>query len=355
MRREFIEEHNSLSSLKGLEIGPLDRPLINKARNDTNNIFYLDYMSTEDLRIKYASDCSVNTKEIVNIDFVCANGELVDSVNGEVFDYIIASHVIEHVPNLLKWLNDIEKILKPGGFAIFVIPDKRFSFDIQRPITTFGQVLEDYFLKSSNPRISAVFDHFSSAMSINGAQIWNGVIGDVELTPLASGKIAFDNAINVHQEDKYFDVHVNIFTPWSFFEIIKKAIQSDIISLKVARFKDTDIGQIEFMVELVKPKELDKEDLLLSIPVLKFETFLAPYMPQVKKLSGAIGDLTKITERLQKEIESLRLKLQHEQELNIRTKSELDFKQKTLDRKSVKIVLLVIHKLYNLFGLSKSG
>ena len=43
----------------------------------------------------------------------------------ESIDVAVSSHVIEHVPDDLKALNELYKVLKPGGVAIFDTPNRK--------------------------------------------------------------------------------------------------------------------------------------------------------------------------------------------------------------------------------------
>ncbi len=47
-------------------------------------------------------------------------------------DLLVASHVIEHVPDLITWLREIASVLKPTGQARLAIPDRRYTFDLLR-------------------------------------------------------------------------------------------------------------------------------------------------------------------------------------------------------------------------------
>ena len=58
-------------------------------------------MPTEELE-KYADDPSVDVERIVPVDFVCRDGNIVEATLGNTFDYVVASHVIEHTPNFFK-------------------------------------------------------------------------------------------------------------------------------------------------------------------------------------------------------------------------------------------------------------
>ena len=208
-RRAFLLETVKVDQLKGLEIGPLTAPLVTKEElKDQGEIFYLDHLSTDELKEKYADDTSVDVEKIIPVDFVCRDGNIVEATSSNTFDYIIASHVIEHAPNLLQFLTDIESILKPGGLCILIIPDKRFTFDLNRPVTTFGCVLEKFIGKQKIPNISAVYDHFATAVHANGHNIWYGAKSLEETKLLVSETFAWDAVRQVKDEKKYFDVHL---------------------------------------------------------------------------------------------------------------------------------------------------
>lgn len=42
--------------------------------------------------------------------------------NDHTFDVILCSHVLEHVPNDRKAMSELYRILKPGGWAILLVP-----------------------------------------------------------------------------------------------------------------------------------------------------------------------------------------------------------------------------------------
>ena len=59
-------------------------------------------------------------------------------------DFVIANQVLEHFQNPLLALQNMLRVLKPGGVLYLSLPDKRFSFDVDRPVTTVEHVLRDY-------------------------------------------------------------------------------------------------------------------------------------------------------------------------------------------------------------------
>jgi SAM-dependent methyltransferase len=66
------------------------------------------------------------------------------AIDSAFYDFVAASHVLEHVANPLRALNEWKRILKPGGTLLVVVPDKRHTFDHRRPFTTFDHIKADF-------------------------------------------------------------------------------------------------------------------------------------------------------------------------------------------------------------------
>ncbi len=350
-RKRFLNTFDKILGLKGLEIGALNSPMIQlEDVVDRGEIFYLDHLSTDELRGKYKADTSVNIDNIVDVDFVCPDGDLVKAVAGNQFDYIVASHVIEHVPNVLKFLQHTAKILKPGGQLFLIIPDKRFTFDAERPETTFGTVLDSFLSGDTKPSVKAVYDHFSKSVEMNAHEVWHGLLKDKKPKQLLSTQLAWDLANDVKFNEGYYDVHVNIFTPQSFFEILERAIVHNVVNFEVERFEDTEVGQLEFLTVLKSPVEVSDEDVvkkcLGTIPTIKLENILSPYMPQVKALSDAMESSSRVIENLQKEANQLRTEIKRNEAVIQQQQISLDFLQSILDRRSVRLILSIVDNCY---------
>ena len=118
---------------KGLEIGPSHNPLMPKAAGF--NVEILDYLDAEGLRRKYAA-AGIDVSAVEEVDYI-ADGRSMTEVIGQRqrYDSIVASHVIEHVPDFVAFLNDCEALLKPGGSLVLAVPDKRccFIFCVRSP------------------------------------------------------------------------------------------------------------------------------------------------------------------------------------------------------------------------------
>jgi SAM-dependent methyltransferase len=59
-------------------------------------------------------------------------------------DYVVASHVLEHVANPVAALAEWYRVLRPGGIIYLVVPDRRATWEHQRPLTRVDHMLEDH-------------------------------------------------------------------------------------------------------------------------------------------------------------------------------------------------------------------
>jgi predicted SAM-dependent methyltransferase len=59
-------------------------------------------------------------------------------------DFLIASHLLEHLPFPLAALRAWHDTLRPGGVLLLKIPDKRYTFDAPRERTSLAHLLQEY-------------------------------------------------------------------------------------------------------------------------------------------------------------------------------------------------------------------
>lgn len=60
------------------------------------------------------------------------------------YDCVLSSHNLEHVANPLKAVAEWVRVVRPGGYLLLILPDKKDIFDRYRPDTTFGQIHDKY-------------------------------------------------------------------------------------------------------------------------------------------------------------------------------------------------------------------
>jgi SAM-dependent methyltransferase len=59
------------------------------------------------------------------------------------YDFLLSSHILEHVANPLRALGEFHRVLKPKGFVLVAVPNQRHTFDHRRPLTTFAHLESD--------------------------------------------------------------------------------------------------------------------------------------------------------------------------------------------------------------------
>ena len=58
-------------------------------------------------------------------------------------DFLIASHVLEHLPFPLSALKAWYRTLAPGGVLLLKVPDKRYTFDFRRSRTPLARLISE--------------------------------------------------------------------------------------------------------------------------------------------------------------------------------------------------------------------
>ena len=121
----------------GIEIGALHNPLKVPRRA---HVRFVDRMTVADLRAHYPE---LSREKLVPVDII-DDGETLSTVQEASQDFVIANHFLEHCENPLGALENMARVLKPDGVLFMCIPDKRRTFDQNRPVTPFEHVERDY-------------------------------------------------------------------------------------------------------------------------------------------------------------------------------------------------------------------
>src|SRR5438132_14387469 len=110
-RFDRLREQIDVANGRGLEIGPLASPVVAR---ELGEVYYVDHLSTDDLIAKYRNDPNVDERRIVSTDFGWGSNTLGEAVGSAApFDYVVASHVLEHVAALVRWIEAVASVLRP--------------------------------------------------------------------------------------------------------------------------------------------------------------------------------------------------------------------------------------------------
>ena len=232
----------------GLEIGPSFNPLVPKAGGYKVEI--LDHLSAANLREKYKSAPNVDLSKIEEVDYVSDGGSILKLIGKyQHYDYIIASHVIEHTTDLLGFISDCEQLLNDKGVLVLAVPDKRFAFDCLRSYSTTGQILQAHLEKRQRHTPGQVFDEVAYNCLRDGEIAWkNGDSGPLSFfRQLSDAKAVFEG---LQQNDIFYDIHAWQFTPASFRLVMNDLFEIGAICLRENSFHET-VGH-EFFISLSK-------------------------------------------------------------------------------------------------------
>ena len=122
---------------EGLEIGALHSPL---PVPSTCRVKYVDRYDVDGLRREHPQLRAVSLVPVDVID----DGEKLATVEPESQDFVIASHFLEHTQDPIGTVRRHLQVLRPGGILFVAVPDKRFSFDRNRPVTTLEHLCRDH-------------------------------------------------------------------------------------------------------------------------------------------------------------------------------------------------------------------
>jgi SAM-dependent methyltransferase len=278
-----------------LEIGPLDRPIFKK---ENSNVFYADIRDTQAVKNFYRNDNDINVEAIVEIDYVIKGTYSESIAANEKFDYIVMSHVIEHIPELIKFFEDVKNVLNPNGKLCLAVPDHRFCFDHFRQPTSFAEAY-DIYVRGIKNLPSRVVD-YSLAVTKNDCIYWWDNFASFEYLPRS--KEQFESAKEKYlraSKGEYIDVHFSVFTPETFLLLLYNMLNFNLLPFKCSEFYNTNINSVEFncvlelepnlLVENSAEHEREKEnliELLINTKRDMIEKDLYVYIENLQKKSS---------------------------------------------------------------------
>lgn len=213
------------ATMIGVEIGPFYSPMAPKSEGWRTTV--VDFTDTAALRATAATHTAALVRasqgRVEEVDVVW-RGDPLDvpclAIRPEGYDFLIASHVIEHIPDLIKFFAEIDRMLKPNGIISLAVPDMRKCFDVFKSASNTSDVLEAHREKRTKHSPKTLFEALAYAAWVNGHAAWT----DSDRTPpklvnpLAGAMTAYeDYAAGLERGDQaYVDAHAWRFTPASF-------------------------------------------------------------------------------------------------------------------------------------------
>ena len=280
----------------GLEIGASLKPVVSKASGA--RVRTVDHTDAETLRAKYADHAGVDVTKIEAVDYVWVGGRLRDAV-GETaaFDYVVASHVLEHLPNPIAFLQDCATLLRPGGRLALALPDHRFCFDHTRPVTTFGAWVDAYDTGRQLHTPGTVVDHLLHATARNGAIMWTAA-EQAPLTLVHRYPEAISALDQARAQASYLDVHAWVFNPSSFALLVETSSRFGLVELRLGELVDTVDGEFFAALTKVGDAPVPDDGGRLALMIAARATERAPLTPPALRRSAARRVAGRVARRL---------------------------------------------------------
>ena len=185
---------------EGLEIGALNRRLPLPAWATAKNV---DRLATTELRETYRELAGTELTEVDVVD----DGERLETIAAGSQDFIVANHFLEHTDDPIGTIETHLSKLKPGGILFYAVPDKRFTFDHRREVTTVEHIVHDH---EEGPEWSRREHYDEYAAAVLGGQ------GEREAPDFAERAEKFARELEATQTS----IHAHTFSATSFLALL---------------------------------------------------------------------------------------------------------------------------------------
>src|SRR4026209_197717 len=141
----------------GMEVGALSRRF---SVPQGVRVWYVDRLGLDGLGRHYPE----LQGKILTPDLLAEATQL--PVRPASLDFLIAGHVLEHLPLPLLALRSWYEALAPGGVLLLKVPDKRYTFDVHRARTPLAHLIDRHY----NPERFDTWAHYADWVEIVGGQ-----------------------------------------------------------------------------------------------------------------------------------------------------------------------------------------
>lgn len=139
-------------------------------------------------------------------------------IANDAYDFVAASHVLEHVANPLRALMEWKRIVRPSGTVLLVLPHKVHTFDHRRPFTTFSHIKSDFESNVSEEDLT----HLDEIIALH----------DLDLDPPAGSRQQFQQRCLQNASKRA--MHHHVFSPQVLAEMFA-FLQMELVNLAVER------------------------------------------------------------------------------------------------------------------------
>ncbi len=293
-RTDYLLQGLDRENSYGIEIGPFFAPIAPKSKGWHTTV--VDFTDQEALlktaRNHTAAAIRAMADNVEPVDIVWRDVQLDEAclqIRPDGFDYLIASHVIEHFPDIIDFFKRASALARPDFIMSLAVPDLRLTFDFFRPLSSTADALLAHREKRRLHTTETLFSAHSFMAALDGAGAWMpGTYGPLTLPA------SLDHAHQVYLDhmqrrqagdDSYTDAHAWIFTPSSFELMILELNHLGYIDFSIMH-REAGLGS-EFLTRLRKQphglnlEQLHERRLALMIEIRHEMADAVRYLPAV--------------------------------------------------------------------------
>ena len=228
---------------KGVEFGALHNPL--QIDRQKALVLYADKYSKSDLILNFPELEKIRELIVETDIFLDLDRDNLQVLIEHNFDFYIANHVIEHLINPLKFLARLNRVMKPGSYLYLAVPDKEYTFDRHRELTTWEHLYREYLQNTT--RLSK--EHLEDFI-IN--------ITKDHINDSARQKEMYDDYANwfkrwsIRQKHRQRSIHVHVWNRDSFDKFITRAIEKLELNLNIVDRINSSVNKHEMIYILQK-------------------------------------------------------------------------------------------------------
>lgn len=225
-----------------LEIGPFTSPLSQYPR-----VEFADILSSDGLRER-ALMHGLDPSTVPEILWVVEPHDL--SIIDRKYESILSSHVVEHQPDFVSHLDQVSKLLVPGGKYFVLVPDHRYCFDHFQAPSTIAEILAARLEGRVRHSLRSVLEHRILTTHNDPTRHWNNDHG----AHLVDLEARFTQAAQEWEAsgESGIDVHAWYFTPASWEALLGMLKSLDWVDFEICRTYPTRRDSNEFWSVLQK-------------------------------------------------------------------------------------------------------
>jgi SAM-dependent methyltransferase len=154
-------------------------------------------------------------------------------ISEATYDVVLASHVLEHVANPLRALQEWNRVLRSNGTILAIVPCKWRNFDRKREFTSFEHILEDFERNVSEDDLT----HIDEILSFH----------DLDLDPLAGSLAEFKERCAKNASVRA--MHHHVFSPETLIAVF------DYMRMRVLHIAVERPDHIIILAQKISPAE----------------------------------------------------------------------------------------------------